>query len=109
MKSDILKQLALKAKNRLINKSTNDDKIGLKESDYRIKIIKSGDEQFYDKVKNLLERDEDILNPIKELMDEAVLNKMTSGEKEKYLLETVDKYTKFRNIIEYEKQINYGY
>ena len=108
MKSDILKQLALKAKNRLINK-TNEDKKEQKENDFRIKIIKSGDDSFYAKVKDLLERDEDVLNPIKELMDEAKLSRMSSGEKEKYLLETVDKYTKFRNLIEYEKQVNYGY
>ena len=106
MKNDILKELALKAKNRLIHKDMKGE--GDKK-DYRIKIIKSGDDAFYNKVKNLLGREEEILNPIKFLMDDGLLSEMSDGEREKYLFETVDKYNKFKAQIEDQNQVGYSY
>lgn len=106
MKNDILKALALRAKNRLIQKGNPESE---KTRDYRIKIIKSGDEVFYDKVKALLERDEDVLNPIKELMDEKIYSSMTLMQKERYLLQTVEKYQKFKTLIEDEKALKVVY
>ena len=106
MKNDVLKALALRAKNRLIQKGNPESE---RTKDYRIKIIKSGDEVFYDKVKALLERDEDVLNPIKELMDEKIYSSMTLMQKERYLLQTVEKYQKVKSLIEDEKALKVVY
>lgn len=106
MKNDLLKTLALRAKNRLIQKGNPES---VKAKDYRIKIIKSGDEVFYDKVKALLERDEDILNPIKELMDEKIYSSMSLMQRERYLLQTVEKYQKVKSLIEDEKALKVVY
>lgn len=108
MKNDMLKTLALRAKNRLICKN-NGGKVVPEKNDFRIKIIKSGDEVFYDKVKTLLEREESVLNPIKELMDERAYSNMSTMEREKYLLETVDKFTRVKSRIEYEKELKVVY
>ncbi len=108
MKNDMLKTLALRAKNRLICKNNSGKPIPEK-NDFRIKIIKSGDEVFYDKVKTLLEREESVLNPIKELMDERAYSNMSTMEREKYLLETVDKFTRVKSKIEYEKELKVVY
>ena len=108
MKNDVLKTLALRAKNRLIHKN-DPTSAYLGAADMRIKIIKSGDEVFYDKVKALLERDEDITNPLKELMDESLLSTMTTGQRERYLFQTIDKYQKLRGEWEEEKQLKLVY
>lgn len=105
MKDDLLKSLALKAKNRLINKR---EKESLKE-DFSIKIIKSEDEDFYYRVKSLLESEQDLINPIKMLMDEKRMADMSNAEKDKYLFQTIEKYTKFRNIIQCEKDLKLVY
>lgn len=106
MKNDVLKTLALKAKNRLIHKTNVDNNFM---QDYRIKIIKSGDDVFYDKVKALLEKDVDVINPIKELMDEQLMQGMNSVQKEKYLFQTIEKYQKARSLLEDEKQLKLVY
>lgn len=108
MKNDILKTLALRAKNRLIHKTDSEGSAPLK-NDFRIKIIKSGDQVFYDRVKDLLARDEDVCNPIKELMDERLYSTMSAGEKEKYVLETAEKFARVRSMIEGEKELKVVY
>ena len=107
MKNDILKTLALRAKNRLIQKTSAE--ATAPKSDFCIKIIKSGDEVFYDKVKDILGREDQVLNPIKELMDEHLYSSMSTVEREKYLLETVDKFTKAKSRLEYEKELRVVY
>lgn len=108
MKNDILKALALRAKNRLIrNTVEEDDKPN--RSDFCIKIIKSGDQVFYDKVKNLLSKEENLLNPIKVLMDESLYSRMSAVEKEKYLLETAEKFARYKSMIEGEKELKVVY
>lgn len=105
MRNDILKQLALKAKNRLIHNT--DDK--QEEKDLRIKVISSNDDIFYNKVKHILEDNIDTINPIKTLMDESLMSNMSNVEKEKYLLETVEKYQRIKNLIECEKRVKLVY
>ncbi len=100
MKSDLLKALALKAKNRLINKNNKN-----RQDMATVKVIDENDQVFYQKVKNLLNSDTYSLNPMKFLMDENKLMKLDSLGKEKYLFETIDKYNRIKNIIERENSI----
>ena len=101
MRNDILKILANRAKNRLMNKSLRDTY-----SNASIKIINNNDDKFYNKVKEMdkfynkvkemLSEDKNITNPIKRLMDESKLIKMNSLQREKYLFETIVKYNSAR-------------
>ena len=91
MRNDILKILANRAKNRLMNKSLRDTY-----STASIKIINNNDDRFYNKVKEMLSEDKNITNPIKRLMDESKLIKMNSLQREKYLFETIVKYNSAR-------------
>ncbi len=104
MKREALKSLALKAKNRMIHKK-QDDLTGLdfEQHSLHIKVINDNDDLFYNKVRMLLENDEDIINPIKKLMDDNLLMKLDARGREKYLLETVEKYHKFRKMFEQER------
>ena len=63
-----------------------------------IKIINDFAEQesFQNKVINLLKRNEDCINPLKELSDNKLLNVMTDIEKQKYMLELSEKYNRVR-------------
>ncbi len=108
MKREVLKSLALKAKNRMIHKNGASGVPYTENEGLNIKVIKSNDDIFYSKVRMLLESNEDILNPIKQLMDENILLKLDAHGKEKYLLETVEKYHKFRKMIQEEKEYQYG-
>ena len=91
MRNDILKILANRAKNRLMNKSLRDTY-----SNASIKIINNNDDKFYNKVKEMLTEDKNITNPIKRLMDESKLIKMNSLQREIYLFETIVKYNSAR-------------
>lgn len=91
MKRDILKTLAMRAKNRMINKNLRNTY-----SNTNVKIIKKDDERFTQKVRELLLRGEDIYNPIKLLMDESKLMKLDERGRERYLFETIEKYNEIR-------------
>ncbi len=94
MKREVLKSLALKAKNRLIRKEEEDlDSL-------HIRVIENEDKKFYEKVCSLLKDNEDIINPIKLLMDDNVLMKLDARGRERYLLETCEKYHKCRKQFE---------
>ncbi len=105
MKREVLKSLALKAKNRLIHKKEGKDFIAEFDQAIDVKIITDEDEIFYDKVKALLEEDQDIINPIKKLMDENYLLRLDARARERYLLDTIDKYHKTRKMIEQERAL----
>lgn len=100
MKSDLLKALALKAKNRLINKNNK-----ISQPNTSVKVIDENDQLFYQRVKDLINNDTYTLNPMKYLMDENKLMKLDALGKEKYLFETIDKYNKIKNLIERENHI----
>lgn len=97
MKSDLLKALALKAKNRLINKNNKESK-----TIKTVKIVSENDKDFYDKVKTLLQSDDYSISPMKFLMDENKLMKLDAIGRERYLLETIDKYNKVKKLIDKE-------
>ena len=95
MKNDLLKTLAMKAKNRMINKNLRN---GYSLSS--VKIITETDNIFYDKVKEIMNKDQDTYNPLKRLMDENKLMNLDVRSREKYLLETIEKYQRAKEILE---------
>ena len=100
MKNDILKTLAMKAKNRMINKKLRDTY-----ANTNIKIIDNYDKDFYNKVKEIINENCDIFNPLKKLMDQDKLMKLDERGRERYLLETIEKYQQARKMIEKENNI----
>lgn len=95
MKSDILKSLALRAKNRLLNKGLRDSY-----SNANIKIIDNNDEEFFAKAKAVIEDESKAYNPLKYLMDDNILLKLDDRGREKYLFETIEKYRKVREQLD---------
>ena len=100
MRNDILKIMANRAKNRLMNKSLKDTYPNVS-----IKIISNNDDKFYNKVKEMLNKNKNVTNPIKLLMDENKLIKMNSLQREKYLFETINKYISARERF-FKEEIN---
>ncbi len=100
MKNDILKALAMKAKNRLINKELRNTY-----ANTNVRIIDHNDQGFYDKVKEIITNDVDICNPLKRLMDENKLMNLDARGKERYLLDTIEKYQQARKLMEKENSI----
>lgn len=98
MKHDILKTLAMRAKNRLINKNLRNTY-----SNVDIKIISDNDEAFYKKVKEIVNEEEFVYNPLKRLMDNDKMMSMSPQERERYLLSTIEKYQAARRRI-FEEQ-----
>ena len=96
MKSNMLKVLAMRAKNRMINKGNESY------FDSRVKVISNDDSEFVEKVRKILENEKCSQNPLKILMDEKRVNKLDEQAKERYLLETMEKYLKAKNQIETE-------
>lgn len=100
MKNDILKTLAMRAKNRMINKNLRNTYNGA-----NIKIISNNDQAFYDKVKEIVNEEDYVYNPLKRLMDEEKFMKLDARGRERYLLETIEKYQRARNLIQKENKI----
>ena len=94
MKNNTLKMLAMRAKNRMMNRG------GLAPADSRVKIIENKDSDFIERVRGVLENDKKSINPLKYLMDEKQLMKLDSMSREKYLLEVTEKYLKAKAEIE---------
>ena len=97
MKNAALKNLALRAKNRLLNKGLRDTY-----SNANIKIINDKDSAFVEKVRDVLYNESMVTNPIKYLMDEQRLMKLDPKGRERYLLETIEKYQSAKREIEKE-------
>ena len=85
MKGNMLKELAMRAKNRMMNK------VSAKGFEARIRVISEDDSAFVEKVRTILENEENSRNPLKILMDDKHMNKLDPSAKERYLLETIDK------------------
>ncbi|MBP3431887.1 MAG: hypothetical protein J6K39_03440 [Clostridia bacterium] len=95
MKDDILKSFAQKAKRRLVGKETT--------VNAKIKVISADDDEFRSRVEQLLSQDDVVTNPVQYLMDDKILKNMDEEERERYLLSTLDKYTRFKNQIEHSQ------
>ncbi len=101
MKSDALKALALRAKNRLLNKGLRDTY-----SNANIKVINNRDEEFVEKVRDVLDREDAMTNPLKYLMDESRLLKLDPKARERYLLETIERYQNAKREIEKQNALS---
>ena len=116
---NILKKLALDAKNRLKhcsykNKEENQNikrniafqnhirmvmESKCKSPEITIKVINDYAEQeaFQNRVYELLDKNEDCINPLKELADSKMLALMTDIEKQKYIFDLSEKYISIRD------------
>jgi len=92
MKNDVLKIIAQKAKRRLVGKESV--------VNAKIKVISNEDADFKSKVEFLLSQDNVVSNPVHYLIDDRILNSMAESQKEKYLLDTLDKYNSLKNKLE---------
>ena len=95
--NDILKNFALRAKNKLLGKETKNS------INVKVKTISFKDDAFKEKVEYLMDRENEIFNPMHFLMDDKLLKTLDSEQKERYLLETIDKYLRFKNEITMER------
>ena len=95
--NDILKYFALRAKNKLLGKDTRES------VNTKIKTISFRDDAFKEKVEFLMDKEDEIFNPMHFLMDDKVLKSLDSEQKERYLLTTIDKYNRFKNEITMER------
>ena len=100
MKNDALKTLALRAKNRLLNKGLRDTY-----SNANIRVISNNDNEFVDKVKTVLDKEDAMTNPLKYLMDEQRLLKLDPKARERYLLETIEKYQQAKRELERQNRL----
>ena len=112
---DALKKMALMAKNRLRNKVRENDNKTLQKGDrfkvlfgegvdIKSKLITKEDAKLYGKVKQMLDENEDIVNPLAKLIDYKIFNKLNDSEKERYLLVLVNKYKQYK-IKYYDERI----
>lgn len=112
---DALKRMALMAKNRLRNKVRENDNKALQKGDrfkvlfgegvdIKSKIITKEDAKLYNKVKQMLDENEDVVNPLAKLIDYKIFNKLNEEEKERYLLILVNKYKQYK-IKYYDEKI----
>lgn len=112
---DALKRMALMAKNRLRNKVRENDNKALQKGDrfkvlfgegvdIKSKIITKEDAKLYGKVKQMLDENEDVVNPLAKLIDYKIYNKLNDSEKERYLLVLVNKYKQYK-IKYYDERI----
>lgn len=98
MYSDVLKNFAQKAKRRLVGKE--------KVTNAKIKVISNEDEDFKSKVEFLLSQEDLVTNPVHYLIDDKILKNMEENEKERYLLNTLDKYIALKKKIENSARYN---
>ena len=101
MSNNTLKLLAQKAKKRLSTAgqtmSQKQTTAYLSQGTYAIvaNLQDIKEDPLYDKVKKLLER-EDIFNPIAELTDHKVFDKLSQVEKERYVIDISKRYNELK-------------
>ena len=103
MANNALKLLAQKAKKRLtsagktVNLAAEKNTAYLNPSNYAV-VANTQDlkeDPLYEKIKKLLER-EDVLNPIAELTDKKVFEKLSNIEKERYVIDISKRFNKIK-------------
>lgn len=110
--NDILKMLALQAKMRMKNGAYNKKSqagsnlvgrgmrmyVSNFSADYRLLALSTKeDDEILEKVKDMMKDDKDIINPIKQLVDQVKFDKMSDVEKIRYTLSVSEKYRNFVN------------
>ncbi len=96
-KNDLLKMLVMQAKCRL-----RGERAPRKEN---VKLIsKTEDDVLYEKVVNILNEEEEVLNPIARLMDMTKYKKLDQAGKERYFFSLVNKYRDLKDRYIKEKR-----
>lgn len=95
MNSEMLRNFAQKAKRRLVGKERT--------VCAKIRVISNEDDDFKSRVEFLLAQEEVVPNPVKYLIDDKQMRGMSSEAKERYLLNTLDKYCMLKNKLEHDK------
>ncbi len=125
--NNVLKKLALDAKNRLKhctykNREENQSirrniafqnhvrmvmESDCKTPEITIKVINDYAEQeaFQNRVYELLSKNEDCINPLKELSDSKLMALMSETEKQKYIFDLAEKYIAIRDDYYKSKQV----
>lgn len=108
--NDILKMLALQAKMRMKNGAYNKKSqagsnlvsrgmrmyVSNFNADYRLLALSTKeDDEILEKVKDMMKDDKNIINPIKQLVDQVKFDKMSDVEKMRYTLSVSEKYRNF--------------
>ena len=92
--------LAKDAKSRMRN--YNKEKSIFEQIPYAKACFGVHEQELYDKVCKLLDRDEVVINPIKELVDYKYYNTLSLEAKQKYIFDLSEKYKTIK--IRYEKE-----
>ena len=92
--------LAKDAKLRM--KNFNKEKSIFEQIPYAKACFGVHEQELYEKVCKILERDEIVINPIKELVDYKYYNSLSLDAKQKYIFELSEKYKHMK--IRYEKE-----
>lgn len=92
--------LAKDAKSRMRN--YNKEKSIFEQIPYAKACFGVHEQELYDKVCKLLDRDEVVINPIKELVDYKYYNTLSLEAKQKYIFDLSEKYKTLK--IRYEKE-----
>lgn len=105
-KSDALRRLAKQAKERLSSggykqpeKYSSIFKVyeGGIVADYKLVVLSdTEDEKLYNKVKEILNQNVDITNPIGQIVDQSKLENMNNYERDRYIMNIKDKYLEMR-------------
>ncbi|MGN0818952.1 MAG: hypothetical protein ACI4M6_00950 [Christensenellaceae bacterium] len=90
------------AKQQSVHKS---EVLGYYQSKISQKITKSEDEEFYLKVKTLLDTEGEVSNAIGRLVDHGVFDSLDYDKKQKYIFELSEKYLKAVERYHREKQM----
>lgn len=98
MYNDVLKNIAQRAKRRLVGKENKPNA--------KIKVISNDDVDFKSRVEFLLSQEDVVTNPVHYLIDDKILKNMKESEKERYLLSTLDKYMALKK--QFEKSADYN-
>ena len=124
---NLLKQLALDAKNRMKNCTYKNKEENMnikrniafqnhirmvmetecKKPEITIKVINdyAEKEAFQNRVYELLKNNEDCINPLKELSDNKLIALMTEAEKQKYIFDLSERYNQVRDDYYKSKQM----
>ena len=94
--------LAKDAKTRM--KNYNKERSIFDQVPYARACFSAKEQELYARVCKLLQRDEVVLNPIKELMDNKYYNSLTQEGKQRYIIDLSEKYKELKNRYEREKE-----
>lgn len=93
---------SLKATQELDTATVNDVRVKLRR-ELDDKNAEYADERMYRKVCDILNRDETTINPIGQLIDKAVYQKLDSSGKQRYILELSNKFRELKERYYREK------